>query len=138
MRFKRRKLEISPPYVSMADIAFNLVLFFLILAQTRDDSHLQWSPVKADKEAILKQVANPRLIITVDKNNKIYLNGTELGQRDIAQSILRELGENTTDNRTVLLKIHSDTQASTFEPILEAVSETGCEVIHVLQENLEP
>jgi len=34
----------------------------------------------------------------------------------------------------VLLKIHKDTLASTFEPIMEAVSQAGGDVVHVLEE----
>ena len=133
MRFKRRKLEVSPPYVSMADIAFNLVLFFLILAKTQDDSNLQWEAAKATGT---KQVGNSRVSVTVDKNNRIYLNGKEIGVRDLAPAVEKELENNPPGNRIVLLKIHKETLAATFEPILEAVSQAGCEVVHVLEEEL--
>ena len=134
MKFSRRKLEVSPPYVSMADIAFNLVLFFLILAKTTDDSHLKWEPAKS---ADTKQVANARVSIAVDKDNKIYFNGKEIGTRDLAAAISAEIGDDPdSPNRVVLLKIHKDTLAATFEPIMEAVSQTGCEVYHVLEEEV--
>ena len=134
MRFKRRKLEVSPPYVSMADIAFNLVLFFLILAKTQDDSHIQWEPVKA---VGMKEVSNSRITIKVDKDYKTYLNGKEVGIRDLGDLITAELENNAPGNRIVLLKIHKEAPAATFEKILEAVSQAGCEVYHVLEEVVE-
>ena len=33
----------------MGDIAFNLLIFFVILARAQDDSHLQWEPAKAEE-----------------------------------------------------------------------------------------
>lgn len=131
MRFKRRKLEVTPPYVAMADIAFNLVLFFLILAKTQDDSHLQWEAAKATGT---KAVTNARVSITVDKDNRVYLNGQPVGLRDLADGVARELGDRPASERTVLLKIHKDTLAATFEPIMEAVSQAGGEVVHVVDE----
>ena len=41
--------EPGAPAVAMADIAFNLVLFFIILARTQDDSNLKWKPASAPK-----------------------------------------------------------------------------------------
>ena len=131
MKFKRRKLSIIPPYVAMADIAFNLVLFFLILAKTQDDSHLQWVPAKASET---KQFTNAKVSITVDNNDKVYLNGEEIGIRGLADRVARELGDKPPAERIVLLKIHKDTLAKTFNPIMEAVSQAGGEVVHVLDE----
>lgn len=131
MKFKRRKLTIIPPIVSMADIAFNLVLFFLILAKTTDDSHLQWQPAKA---AELKPVPNSKVSIIVDKDSRVYFNGEEVSTRGLAGRIEKELENLPPLQRTVQLKIHQDTLASTFEPIMEAVSNAGGEIVHVLDE----
>ena len=131
MKFKRRKLEVIPPYVAMADIAFNLVLFFLILAKTQDDSHIQWAPAK---DVGAKQVLNAKVSITVDRDNKVYLNGQQIGIREMADRVGQELGDKPASERTVLLKIDKNTLAATFEPIMEAVSQAGGEVVHVIEE----
>ena len=131
MKFKRRKLEVIPPYVAMADIAFNLVLFFLILAKTQDDSHIQWTPVK---DVGAKQVSNAKVSITVDRDNKVYFNGQQIGIREMADRVGQELGDKPASERTVLLKIDKNTLAATFEPIMEAVSQAGGEVVHVIEE----
>ena len=54
MKITRRKLEVGVPAVAMADIAFNLVLFFIIMARAQDDSYLKWTPAKAveDREQL--------------------------------------------------------------------------------------
>ncbi len=131
MKFKRPKLEVVPPYVSMADIAFNLVLFFLILAKTQDDSQIQWEPAQATGA---KPVAKARVSMTVDKDNKVYLNGKQVGLLNLTALVGAELGESPPGERTVLLKIHKDTLAATFEDLIAKVSEAGGEMVHVVEE----
>jgi biopolymer transport protein ExbD len=134
MRFKRRKLEIIPPTVSMADIAFNLVLFFLIMAKVQDDN-IEWEPVKAPGA---RPVTNAHISVAVDRDNKVYLNRQQVGLRDLADRVATELSDKPAGERAVLLKIHKDTLASTFEPIMEAVSQAGGEVVHVIEEERIP
>ena len=131
MKFKRRKLEIVPPYVSMADIAFNLVLFFLILAKTQDDTQIQWEPAQATGA---KPVAKARVSLTVDKDSKVYLNGKPVGLMNLTALVAVELGDSPPGERAVLLKIHKDTLAATFEDLIAKVSEAGGEMVHVIED----
>ncbi len=41
MIVKRKQMDASIPAMAMGDIAFLLLIFFVILARARDDSHLQ-------------------------------------------------------------------------------------------------
>lgn len=118
----------------MGDIAFNLLVFFVILARAQDDSHLKWNPAQTRETEAVK---NTKVSVVVDVNNKLYVNGRELDQARLAGAIEKELGDAPAGQRTVLLKIHSDSQALRFEPILEAVSEAGGEIVHVLEEKKE-
>src|SRR5436190_24312897 len=99
MKFKRRKLDCPPPYVAMADIAFNLVLFFVIMAKTQDDSHIQWEAAKA---ADTQQAKNARVSVIVDKDNKIYLNGQQVELSRLADMVTIQLGNSPAEFRTVL------------------------------------
>jgi biopolymer transport protein ExbD len=131
MKFKRRGTELVPPYVPMADIVFNLVLFFLIMAKTKDDRHINWTPASAPTTTT---VTSARATVAVDQNGKVYLNTKEIGLRELADAIAGELGNAAPDKRKVLLKIHESTQAATFAPILEAVGQAGGEAVHVLKD----
>jgi biopolymer transport protein ExbD len=153
MKFKRRKLEAVPPIVGMADIVFNLVLFFLILAKMQDDSQIKWEPAKATGA---KPVAKARVTIAVDrgeavfdangkhvvdqygkpeyKNPKVYLNGKQVGLMNLTALVAAALGDSPPGERTVLLKIHKDTLAATFEDIIAKVSEAGGEMVHVVED----
>lgn len=131
MKIRRRHLEAGVPAVAMADIAFNLVLFFIILARTQDDSNLKWKPAGSPNVQALDQ---SKISVTVDEDNRVYLNGVQKGIGELTASIEQMLKAEPPGHKTVLLKIHKDTQAATFEPIIEAVSQAGGDLVHVLAE----
>jgi biopolymer transport protein ExbD len=45
------------------------------------------------------------------------------------------LGENVPGRRTVILKVHHEVTAIYFEPVIEALSEAGGELHHILEED---
>ena len=132
MKIKRKAARAVVPDTAMGDIAFNLLIFFVILARAQDDSHIQWTPAKADK---VESAGQSRVSVLVDKDNKLYLNGHEIGISQLASGIESQLGEAPAGERTVLVKVHRDTTALRCEPIIEAVSEAGGDLVHILDED---
>ena len=131
MKFKRRNLEITPPFISLADVAFNLVLFFLIFAKVKDDRLIEWKPAQGSGT---KQVGKAKVSIIVDIEKRIYLNGKQVAVKELSGLIESQLGDAQPGNRLVILKIDKEVPAGTFEPVLEAVSQAGGELVHVLKE----
>ncbi|HUY33625.1 MAG TPA: biopolymer transporter ExbD [Pirellulales bacterium] len=131
MKIARKKMRVEIPNVAMGDIAFNLLIFFVILARAQDDSHLKW---EAAASAHVEAADNAKVSVLVDKDNKLYLNGRNVGESSLAKEIESLLGAAPLGERIVLLKIHKETQAQRFEPIIEAVSEAGGDLVHVLEE----
>lgn len=132
MKIARRTLRVELPNTAMGDIAFNLLIFFVILARAQDDSHLHWNPANAEK---LESAGNSVVSVLVDSDNKLYLNGSEIGISQLSSRIEELLGKMPAGKRTVLLKVHQETLAQRFEPILEAISEAGGDLVHILEEN---
>ena len=148
MILPRRKLSATVPAMAMGDIAFLLLIFFVILARVRDDSHIQWKP--ADGRELVKP-ETMRVSVAIDRDHKTYLNGSLLSETADSAAIRAMLsrtlynpngapgqrgllGDLPPGRRTVLLKIHRDTPYRYFEPVIEAVSEAGGELHHVLEE----
>jgi len=134
MKIPRKKYEASVPSMAMGDIAFLLLIFFVILARAQDDSHLQWQPAKTE---LLDQAKFSKAGVVVDVDNKTYLNGQEIGVGQLAVELDAILGDAPVGERTVLLKVHKDATAVYFEPIIEAVSEVGGDLIHILEKHHE-
>ncbi len=47
MKIQRKAVRAEVPSTAMGDIAFNLLIFFVILARANDDSFLNWQPARA-------------------------------------------------------------------------------------------
>ena len=44
VKIPRKQFEANVPSMAMGDIAFLLLIFFIILAKAVDDSHVPWTP----------------------------------------------------------------------------------------------
>lgn len=124
-------MKADVPSTAMGDIAFNLLIFFVILARAQDDGHLQWQPAAAPR---LENISNSKVSVLIDRNNKLYLNGSETGQGQLAKGITDLLGAAPQGQRTVLLKVHKEATAMYYEPVIEAISEAGGDLVHILEE----
>ena len=131
MIVKRRQMDASVPAMAMGDIAFLLLIFFVILARARDDSHLQWKPASGVE---LMRPATMNASVVIDKYNVTHLNGREIPVASLSEELKVILGENVAGRRTVILKVHHEVTAIYFEPVIEAVSEAGGELHHILEE----
>ncbi|MBC8356758.1 MAG: biopolymer transporter ExbD [Planctomycetes bacterium] len=131
MKITRRKSRAEVPSMAMGDIAFNLLIFFVILARAQDDSHLQWTPAKADN---LENAGHTMVSVLIDSDSKLYLNGQQIGVAQLAGQIETALGDAPQGERSVLVKVHNDTLAQRFEPVIEAISEAGGDLIHIVEE----
>lgn len=131
MKISRRPLAANVPSMAMGDIAFNLLIFFVILAKATDDSHLQWDPAETID---VTQAGAAKVSIVIDAESKYYLNGQQVGIAQLAPQIEQILVGSTGEDRRVLLKVHRNATANHFEPIIEAVSEAGGTIMHVLEE----
>ena len=131
MKIKRKTLQAQVPSMAMGDIAFNLLIFFVILARATDDSHLVWEPADAVE---VTQAGASKVSVVIDIENKYYINGQQVGIAEVTPTINDILGNAPVEERTVLLKVHREASANHFEPIIEAISEAGGTVLHVLEE----
>ena len=134
MKIGRRKFKVEVPSVAMGDIAFNLLVFFVILARAQDDSHVKWDPATSQK---VEAANKSKVSIAFSNDGKLYINGKATDDARLAGQIEKELEGMPAGQRTVLLKIDQNAQALRFEKVLAAASEAGGEIVHVLEEKKE-
>ena len=131
MKIQRKTCRAEVPALAMGDIAFNLLIFFVILAQAQDDSFLNWQPAKA---ANLENAGPARVSVLIDTEDRLYLNGQEIGVGQLADRIRSALGNAPPGERNVLLKVDRETTAIRVELVIEAISEAGGDMVHILEE----
>jgi biopolymer transport protein ExbD len=132
MKITRRSPHAEVPSMAMGDIAFNLLIFFVILARAQDDSHLQWTPAEAKN---LQTSGNSIVSVLIDSDSKLYLNGQQIGISQLAGQVESLLEGAPLGERPVLLKIHNEALAQRFEPVIEAIAEAGGELVHIVEED---
>ena len=135
MILRRKTIEATVPSMAMGDIAFLLLIFIVLLARARDESHLVWQPATGTE---LVKPVNKNASVVIDKQNVAYLNGRPVQLENLAGELKPLLGNLPAGSRTVLFKVHKDAIAEFFEPAMEAVSEAGGELHHVLEPATNP
>jgi biopolymer transport protein ExbD len=134
MKLQRQKFDASIPSVAMGDIAFLLLIFFVILARAQDDSHLRWDPASSQNVA---NIANPLASVVIDADGKYYLNGKEISIGGLPIDLAAVLGNRPSGNRNVMFKVDKASTADLFEPAIEAISQAGGELVHILEPEKE-
>lgn len=130
MTLQRREMTASVPTFAMGDIGFLLLIFFVILARVQNDSHIQWTLAQVNA---VQPAAAARASVAIDSGRKVYLDGRETSSDALAGQLEVILGETAAGARRIHLKVDKDTPASIFEPVIEAISEAGGELTHILE-----
>ena len=120
--------------MAMGDIAFLLLIFFIILAKAVDDSHVVWTPAKIDAT---KNAGSPLASVAIDVDHQAFLNGQKIEPANLSEQLKAILEGVPEGKRTVFLKVHHEAPASTFQPVIEAISVVGGNLVHIVEENPE-
>lgn len=130
MKIPRKKFDADVPSTAMGDIAFLLLIFFVILARAVDDSHLQWEPATVDE---VESTGAALASVVIDTDLRLYLNGREIESDQLSGALQEILGATPAGKRVVFLKVDREAKAKQFEPAIEAISAAGGDLVHVLE-----
>lgn len=131
MKLPRKTFGADVPTMAMGDIAFLLLIFFVVLARAEDDSHLKWEPANIEQ---IRHLEMTDLSIVIDQDKKVYLNGHAIGTGQLAPALKERLEGRAQGDRKVRLKCDHEAPAYLYEPVIEAISEAGGELEYVLEE----
>lgn len=120
---RKKKAAIIVPVASMGDIAFLLIIFFMVASNLARDRQNIKPPRSIDADK-LKQT---QVTVSVDVLGKFYLQGREVTSADEVESGVRALLENRTtrEQKTVIFKCDRSIKRDRFEPVIEAIAKAG-------------
>ena len=124
MRKKRSRLNlmVEPPSSATGDIAFNLIVFFLVCASVQPDSGREQSLPRSDQESE-EQTESIQVQLT---RNAVMLNGVIIGQNDFAIALSRSLkGKVRQEDRVVVVQSKPDTPYSHWIIVTEMIELAG-------------
>ena len=125
---RRRKLLAEPPASATGDIAFNLIVFFLVCASVQPDSgREQVLPRSEQQQQEQKQMENIEVQLTRDR---VFVNGSPMKINEFPanfQGALTRALENkaSQSDRVVIVKSKPETPYSYWITITEMIEQAG-------------
>ena len=123
MRERRRnKLMVEPPSSATGDIAFNLIVFFLVCASVQPDSGRQQTLPRSEQES---EEQSENIEVQLGRNT-VMLNGNVLRQEDSDAALKRALtGKTRDEDRVVVVKSKADTPYYHWVTVTEMIESAG-------------
>lgn len=133
LRRHRRRLGIAVPLASMGDIAFLLIIFFIIASNFTKDPPTELEMARSMRVDTLEQA---RVLVVVDEDHQLWVNGEP---RDSAEQIEWEVlalleGRDEPEQRIVHLKVDRRAPKRVYEPVIGAIAEAGGTIAAVGEE----
>ena len=134
-RRKRRKM-IPVPVASMGDIAFLLIIFFMICSEFVKDPGTKVTPPTT---AEVTRLENYPIVVLIDHESKIFFQGAPIDSAAQIESEVRTaIGDKTDDNsRTVLFRCDKTVDKRVFEPVIEAIAKGGGRIAAVGDQTID-
>ncbi len=125
-RRRKKRQSVPVPTASMGDIAFLLIIFFLVCSEvSKDTGDIEVTLPASDQ--VEKSSASAVARIAIDQAGQIYFDGSRVDSaKDVEMGIAAKLvGTVMDDQRHVQLRCDAAIPKETFEPVLKAIAEAG-------------
>jgi len=127
---RAQRLNATIPLCSTADIAFLLLIFFIVLSKNANESSLEWLP--AESPQLLVDADNSVVTVIIDKKYDVFVNGHEVAPSMVKSVVQSYLGDRAPGLRKVLLKIDKDVPERVFGKVLLDIGEAGGDIFRAL------
>jgi len=127
---RRKKMGIAVPTTSMGDIAFLLIIFFMVCSNFAKESKIKFKPVDAEG---LKAVENAKISVVIDEESSLFLDGQLVNDVPTFKLLMEQALANkaTPKSRMVLFKCDRYASKRVFEPVLDAIASAGGIIVAV-------
>ncbi|MEI7436279.1 MAG: biopolymer transporter ExbD [bacterium] len=128
-RLPKHELPIIPT-ANLVDIAILLIIFYMACSNFVSQQN---AALNLPKAAGLEQLSEPLVLVTIDSQDTISLQGrTVAGAAEVESSVTELLKDKTTDEmRHVMFRCDAAVKRTVFEPVLNAIVQGGGIVVAV-------
>lgn len=114
------------PTASMGDIAFLLIIFFMLASNFMKTGNVHSeNPASPDVET--QEPA--QVTVVLDQEGTLWLQGVAIGTSELTAGVEAVVGNHR--ERPVHVRIHKTHERKDFLPVLEALSEAGVRILLV-------
>ena len=124
MRMRRQSVTSEIPTASMADVAFLLIIFFLVASFYSVTRGIQFSLPKKDEEALTAE-PEAAVLIEVARDGALTVDGRRLGLAEVQGYLRPKLARNPT--KSVILQTSLDAPYSAMTDVFDELRQVGVE-----------
>jgi biopolymer transport protein ExbD len=123
-RHTLRRPRVGIPTTSMGDVAFLLIIFFILASNLAKDAGFVLTPPRS---LDVIEVEKSRITVAIDQSNQILCQGKPVGGLSGLKAVLSDLLKDaqTDTQRTVWFRCDAAAPLELFQPVLGAISEVG-------------
>lgn len=120
---KKKRMDLVLPTSSMGDIAFLLIIFFILASNFMKTANVDAEkPASADVDT----VEDAQVSVIVDVEGKFYVQGIEVSKGEIESAVLQAVGDHK--DKPVHLLVDKSLTKDKFMPAMEALGGAGVKV----------
>jgi len=120
---KKKNLALFVNVTAFGDIAFLLIIFFILVGNFMKENMRFTPPLSME----LEPQDTAKVTVVVDESSEVWLQGANIRANELATRVQDMVGDHK--DRSVHVKIHRTAERKDFMPIIEALSEAGVKII---------
>lgn len=125
-RMKKHELPVVPT-ANLVDIAILLIIFYMACSNFVSQSNVELKPPKARD---LQKLQEPLVIVTIDKQGVIRMQGKEVpNAQAVETSVTVLVKDKKDDQKNVMFKCDAGVNREIFEPVMDAIVNGGGVVV---------
>jgi biopolymer transport protein ExbD len=117
---KKRTSRIVVPVTAMGDIAFLLIIFFMVASQFAKESHVRVDRPQAPR---VSELEKSRTWVTLDEGGQLWVDGEASSIAEVGGRVGALLSDRA--DKSVLVKIDRNLLKASYEPLLVELSLAG-------------
>lgn len=119
---KRKKRDVIVPVAAMGDIAFLLIIFFMVCSNFARDAGINVEPPTSPQ---ITEIQRGQVSVSVDTDEKIYVNGEETASAEGVTAALEDLLAGAGER---VVELRCDKSVRNYMPIMRAISKAGANI----------
>ena len=120
---KKRKVSILVPIASMGDIAFLLIIFFMLTSNFMKESKVE---LEEAESVDIEQLTEVSISVAVDEEAVVWLQGKECSIDSLKGDV--EILMSDQNKNTVMLKVDKNLTHEQYGKVLMELSKAGAEI----------
>jgi len=124
MKLKRRSMKKAlVPLTSFGDIAFLLIIFFMVASVFMREQHISATQAKSPDIELLEMTTS----VVLDEDGNLWLDGKSCPKPALESQISISLAAK--DDKRVLLKVDRGLRQKDFGEVIAALADAGAEIL---------